>query len=54
MTRQKLTQAVNLSICLDRGFYLGAVAREKEHDLEDLKSYMSAQEYREYNERRAA
>ena len=51
MKRETLTQAVNLAICLDRGYYLGTVARDKQEALERLKSGMNGDDLREFNER---
>jgi hypothetical protein len=51
MDRTKLTQAVNLAICLDRGYYLGTVARDKQEALEGLKMGMTGDDLREFNER---
>ena len=53
MRRETLTRAVNLAICLDRGYYLGTVARDKQTALDDLKRYMTADEINELNRRAA-
>lgn len=49
--RQKLKQAVSLRIGLDRGYYLGTVAREKAQALTRILEEASPQEWMEYTER---
>ena len=49
--RQKLSQAVSLKIGLDRGYYLGTVAREKAGALESLLDGASPEELLEYDNR---
>lgn len=51
MTSETLTQAVNLAICLERGYYLGTVARDKQKDLESLKAIMSNEDLAEFYKR---
>ena len=50
LDRLKMIQAVNLSICLGRGYYLGTVERDKREALNVLKSYMSSEQLAEFNE----
>jgi hypothetical protein len=49
--REKLTEAVKLAMCIERGFYVGTVLRDKEKALDTLKSLMSPEELTEYNSR---
>lgn len=49
--REKLTEAVNLSIGLQRGYYLGTVERDKRAALEALTGAMSPDERWEFDER---
>jgi len=51
MTRETMTQAVNLAICINRGYYLGTVADKKARELDELKIYMTTQDEHEFNER---
>ena len=51
MTRQTLTEAVKLAVCIDRGYYTGTVLREKQGALESLTQSMSTEELNEYNGR---
>ena len=51
MTRTILNQAVRLAICINRGYYLGTVYRDKLQALDQIKKHMSPDELREFNER---
>ena len=51
VTREKLTQAVSLAICLERGYYLGTVARDKQIALDELKAVMDSEQLVELGNR---
>lgn len=48
VTREKLTEAVKLTIGIQRGFYLGAVSRDKNIVLGTVLSEMDSEQYMEY------
>ena len=51
LTREKLTQAVNLAIAIERGWYTGTVLKDKQRDLEELKSGMGEGQPEEFRRR---
>ena len=51
ISRAGMTQAVNLAIALERGYYLGTVARDKAARLAAIKAHMDNQQLTEFEQR---